>query len=163
MRSPQLRQCPRRSIHERTGVLPCAAIASPQLGHFERPVTNDSPRGTRYATTVAKLPRIVAARRAMIAGTVSSNLPRLGWRRSATSTAQSPVGLERPPPPPPGSERQLRVSVHIQAGVVCRVVVHELEPDTATGARYGAGALALDGDCEAEPRSFGDLHGAAAR
>src|SRR5436190_24396970 len=148
MRSPQLRQWPRRSIHERTGMLSCAAIVSPQLGHFERPVTNDSPRGTRYATTVAKLPRIIPAGRAMIAGTVSSNLRRLDWRQPATYIDQSPVEVERPPRPRPGSERQLRVSVHHQAGVVCRVVVHELEPDTATGARYGARALALDGDCE---------------
>ena len=33
-----------------------AAISAPHDGQRERPWTNDSPRGSRYATTLRKLP-----------------------------------------------------------------------------------------------------------
>ena len=55
-----------------TGMLSYGAIVAPHVGHFERPLTHGSPRGTRYATTVAKLPRISPAGRARMADNVSS-------------------------------------------------------------------------------------------
>src|SRR3954452_9203829 len=57
---------------ETTGMLSWAAIVAPQWGQRERPATNDSRRGTRCATTVAKLPKISPAGTARIATNVSS-------------------------------------------------------------------------------------------
>ncbi len=56
MRAPQQRALPRSSSQENTGTLSRAAIWAPQAGHWERGPAIEMPRGTRWATAVAKLP-----------------------------------------------------------------------------------------------------------
>src|SRR5262249_40868691 len=56
MRTPQLRQRPRRSRYDRTGTLSRGAIAEPQLMQADPGGTSDLRNGTRAATTLRKLP-----------------------------------------------------------------------------------------------------------
>ena len=64
IRSPQERQRPRRSSQETIGTLSQAAICAPQSGHLRAPATKPSPRGTRCATTLRKLPTTAPKRKA---------------------------------------------------------------------------------------------------
>src|SRR5918992_848928 len=61
MRTPQLRQRPRRRSQERTGTLSYGAMATPHDGQDEPGLTSDSPRGSRWMTTLRKRPRIAPA------------------------------------------------------------------------------------------------------
>ena len=56
MRTPQLRQRPRNSSHETTGTLSYGLTGAPQPGQCDPGLTSDSPAGTRWATTLRKLP-----------------------------------------------------------------------------------------------------------
>src|SRR5687768_3448964 len=58
MASPQDRQRPRSSSQDRTGMLSRGAIGVPQLGQALGGWAIDSPRGTRWITTLANEPKI---------------------------------------------------------------------------------------------------------
>ena len=53
----QWRHAPSRTRNERSGTLSRAPMGSPHIGQAERPRTHESPRGSRYATTLRNDPR----------------------------------------------------------------------------------------------------------
>src|SRR3954447_15302547 len=105
-------------------------------------MTIDSPLGTRWATTVAKLPRIIpvgTASMAVIGWWIPRRLPRM--KGSRTSSADLPSGLRLPP----GSEdRQQRSRVDLHPAIEAGVVVHDLKPIARER------ALTFDGNRQAE-------------
>ena len=122
----------------------------PQFGQAERPPTNDWRRGTRCATTVAKLPTIIPAGMARMAGIglfdARSRLgPRALHRRAAASELSAGPARQKT-----GTQR---VRVDLEAAVEARVVVHELKP----GARRRALLLEGEGQPQAAAGRQGDL------
>lgn len=71
-------------------MLSWAAMVEPHAGQRERPATNGSPRGTRWAMTVAKLPKISPAGMARMAVNFVSRLVRT---RSGTTSTNPARGL----------------------------------------------------------------------
>src|SRR5829696_2026892 len=95
MGARQARQRTRSSRQPSTGTLSCQATGWPQAGQREPGRTSDSPRGTRWMTTLAKEPKARPSRPASTAAAAGLMAERL----------QGDAEAQRPPPPPVDHDR----------------------------------------------------------
>src|SRR5215203_1039219 len=116
-------------------------MVAPHCGQRDRPVTNDSCRGIRCATTVAKLPKISPAGTARIAATIRSTPCLVVGRyysQCSSAVARPRLRAARHDADAPGR-------IQLEAAVQGRVVVHEFEC-------LAARAAPIDGDRDPEAR-----------
>src|SRR5215210_6202272 len=106
MRCPKSRQRPCSSSQDRSGTLSRARISVSQPGQRERGLTIDWPFGTRWITTLRKLP-ITAPSGRMAAATVSIGSARAG--QLAPGVLHDPGGAE-------GRERVEGVGAVLEVG-----------------------------------------------
>src|SRR5680860_1456101 len=100
-RVPQDRQRPRSSSHDSTGTLSIGATRTPQDGQALGGRTTDSPRGTRWMTTLPKEANTMPNTKQVPTSAISiqHSVPEPSRTAIAAGAFPTPQGLPAPPHP----------------------------------------------------------------